>query len=187
MDMRAHRAALAGLLLSPLLTVLLPVAPATALSCVGPERVLADATEVFAGRIVDAADGSVLIAVDEVWLGGSVEQLVWFPVDLEERTAWAGADGTVPDGYASPERWVFAPLGGSVGPCTAWPAEQVAAARPATVASPVAGTDQSDEDAPARREAAAPEVPGTVLAAAGGFAAVAAAAVLLLRRRRPSR
>ena len=117
---------------------LLVAAPAQALSCVGPDDVIAEAEQVFTGRIVDASDGRLLLAVEEVWKGGPVEERVWMDVDLPGWSQWADGDGDVPDGYSSPHRWVFAPYDASVGPCTAWRARPCPGPRPCAPAARVA-------------------------------------------------
>lgn len=170
---------------------LLPVltsGSAQALSCVGPDLVIAEADQVFTGRIVDAADGRLLLEVEEVWKGGPVEEKVWMDVDLPGWSEWADGDGEVPDGYSSPDRWVFAPYEASVGPCTAWRSnrELVRDHAPDRADAPV-----PDGTLAGRGERPAPDDDVPVLAATGvglgGGAVLAAAALLLLRRRSPRR
>lgn len=174
---------------SPLVLLLgLSVAPAQALSCVGPDDAIEKAEQVFTGRIVDASDGRLLLAVEEVWKGAPVEARVWMDVDLPGWSEWAGPAGEVPDGYSSPHRWVFAPYEASVGPCTAWRANHAlvrdhAPDRPKT---PVAdGTLSGAGEQPAPREDAPPLAVAAGVGLGGG--AAAAGLVLLLLRRRSSR
>ncbi len=173
------------------LAALVPVAgaaPAHALSCVGPDDAIADADQVFAGRIADAAQGTVLIEVDEIWKGGPVERRVWLRVDLPEWSAWAGPDGGVPDGYSSPEQWAFAPSNRSVNPCSSWRVSDVREHAPDRPLPPVAdGTLDHEREAPAPKE----QNDGRLVAAAagglGGGGVAAAVVLLLLRRRSPLR
>ena len=163
----------------------LAAAPAHALSCVGPDDVIAEADQVFTGRIVDAADGRLLLAVEEVWKGAPVEERVWMDVDLPGWSEWAGPGGEVPDGYRSPDQWVFAPYDASVGPCTAWRADPglVRAHAPDRPEAPVPdGTLAGSGERPAPRQ----DAPLLAVAAGvglGGGAAAAGLALLALRRR----
>lgn len=105
--------ALIGSMFVPLASLAPPVA---ALSCVGPEGILREAPTVFAGRIVDGGDGRIEVDVDEVWTG-EVPSKVTLSITIE--SWWPG--GEIPDGYAPPGRWVFAPdAEGAVNTCTAW-------------------------------------------------------------------
>ncbi|HXH78611.1 hypothetical protein [Nocardioides sp.] len=96
--------------------------PAAAFSCAEATKVVARAERVYAGRIIDARDGRILVSVTEVWKGGPVEDEVWLRADVVEGTSWAGSvsGSEIPDGYSSRGTWVFAPFWGAVGPCSAW-------------------------------------------------------------------
>lgn len=110
-------AALAAVAVAPVTVA----SPAAALSCVEVSKVIADAEQVYAGRIIDGRDSRILVDVTEVWKGGPVEDEVWLDVDEEGWTSWVGDGRKIADGYASPETWVFAPLdAGVVGACSAW-------------------------------------------------------------------
>ena len=164
-------------------------APAQALSCVGPDDVIAEAEQVFTGRIVDASGGRLLIAVDEVWRGAPVEERVWMDVDLPGWSEWTEGDDQVADGYSSPDRWAFAPYAASVGPCTAWRLDREIVRRmaPDRAATPV--PDDSLGNAAEAEPPITDEV-GLLTAAGvgvGGGAAAATLALLLLRRRSPRR
>lgn len=166
--------------------------PADALSCVGPSTVIADAPQVYAGRIVDARDNHVLVDVTEVWKGAPVEERVWLGVTMVEWTSWTTAMAPeIPDGYSSPDTWVFAPEGaGTVGPCNAWSMEDRGSRkyllphRPDEPQAPVAdGTLQdAGEATPATGPARASLWP-LVGGGAGLAVAVSLAALLLVRRR----
>lgn len=164
---------------------LVAAAPAAALSCVGIEGVLRDAEQAYTGRIVDAQDGVLQVAVDEVWRGGPVEDRVWLEVQLAGWSEWAGPDGEVPDGYSSPATWLFAPDDGAVGPCTAWRtgSAYVDRHRPDRTEEPVAdGALDGAGEAPAPT---GEEVPWALVTGLGGGGAVAAAlGVVLVRRYR---
>lgn len=116
----------------------LPAPPASALSCVEPRTVVTEAEVVYAGRVVDTRGSRILVEVSEVWRGGPVDAQVWLELDLESWFAWVDRSGHVPDGFTTTEDWVFAPEGGGVSPCSAWPATQTRRLRPAEVGTPVA-------------------------------------------------
>ncbi|WP_205474533.1 hypothetical protein [Nocardioides sp. SYSU D00038] len=131
------------LLALPLLIAATPVAlatttaPASALSCVGPKMVLADATFAYAGEIVERDGDDIRVAVDEVWKGTRVPDELWLRLELVE---WFGATELSPG-----TRRVFAPSSGphgepTVNPCSTWLADQsdVVSRRPTTVTEPVA-------------------------------------------------
>lgn len=116
--------AAAGLLAGLVLAV---PAPANALSCVDPERVYADADTAFTGRITDAEDGLITVAVDEIWKGGPLLESVVLKTELD---GWwtipeRDSSGSIPEGYHSTKPWLFAPRKNArnqsvVNPCTAW-------------------------------------------------------------------
>jgi hypothetical protein len=175
--------------------LLLPVlgAPsAQALSCVGPDEVLADAEQVFTGRIMDASEGRLLIAVEEVWKGAPVEGYVWMGVDQPSWSEWADSSGEVPDGYRSPDRWVFAPSEAEVGPCTAWQVTPSFLADHAPVDPQLPVEDgalgHAGESRPGSREGATPGELATYAAVGLGAGVLATLATLVaLRRRSPRR
>lgn len=162
--------------------------PAGALSCVGPDMVLEDAAVIYTGRVVDARDGRVLVAVDEVWRGGPVEEEVWLKVQLQRWMQWAGPDGRIPDGFAAKRAWVFAPDGAAIGPCTTWAMdsylrEYVDEHRPAEPEAPVA-TDSGAEGGESEvRQQAGPTSWALVGGLAGVLGAIGVGALLLGRRR----
>lgn len=173
-------------------------APAGALSCVGPDRVLTDAVVVYTGRVVDARDSRVLVQVEEVWRGGPVEEQVWLRVELEVWTEWAGPDGRIPDGFATRSTWLFAPgERKTIGPCTSWAMdghlrEYVDEHRPAEPEAPVAvspgtgGGETAAETEGAGTESVREQGGAASWPLVGGLAGVLAAigtAVLLGRRR----
>jgi hypothetical protein len=128
--------------LTACLLVGLPVVaagPAAALSCVGPSAVLRDAEQVFTARFVsvDLVTDEAVVAVEDVWWGGPVDDTLTLVLGLP---GWWDGSGD-PD----PERlWVMAPVmergRPSVNPCTAWSSETPGVGRfePATVTAPVA-------------------------------------------------
>ncbi len=109
--------------------VALTTYPASALSCIGPEGVMLEATTIFTGRIVDSEDepgfdtgGRILVEVDEVWKG-EAPQRVWLGTELD---GWWDMmpGGSIPDGFSSEKIWLFAPrttdAGEAVSSCSAW-------------------------------------------------------------------
>lgn len=102
--------------------------PAEALSCVGRERVVADATVLFTGRVVDTDDGALEVEVSEVRRSeppvdpdsGTVRLVVEIP----EYGVWPREDDGLADGYRSDRTWLFAPYEQDgewrVNPCNAW-------------------------------------------------------------------
>lgn len=159
--------------------------PAAALSCAGPAAVLERAPLLFTGHVADARDGRLLVAVEEVWRGGPVEELTWLQQDpdLED---W---NPQLPDGYSDPDVLLWAPHDGTIDPCSSFPLRDVAASRPTSVGEPVPDTA---EGAPG--EASPPSdglvagVPALALAAGAGLLTVTAAGgALLWRRRRAAR
>lgn len=161
-------------------------APAAALSCVEVSEVLADADQVYAGRIIDARDSRILVDVTEVWKGGPVEEEVWLEVEVESWTSWAGKGGEIADGYASPEMWVFAPFdAGAVGPCSAWSLDDgmrkyLLSHRPDQPQDPVARTTRqhTGEATPAAEQTQSSAWP--LVAGAGGVGVLVVAAVALV-------
>lgn len=152
--------------------------PASALSCVGPSRVLADAPRIYAGRIVASADGEVTLAVDEVWKGTPPPARVHLDVDLGE---WW--DDQLARDHA---RVVVAPADRAVNPCTVFvltgpEAADVTSFRPASPAAPVPGRDDLDVTAPSV------QVDHTwtwLVAGAGGGVLLVGSLWWVLRRRR---
>lgn len=161
-------------------------APARALDCVDPGTVIADAAQVFVGRIVDAADGRVRVEVDEIWKGAPVEGVLWMDVDLPYWTEWARGGDEIPDGYNSSKQWVFAPTGDTISPCSSWVPTIVDEHSPAEPLRPV-GNGSVDDAVEARGRN---DDDGTAQVAAGvglGVGAVAVGVVLLVLRRRSPR
>ena len=159
-------------------------APASALSCVGPQAVLERAGTIYAGRIVESSDDEVTVEVDEVWKGAVPPARVTFDVDLPQ---WWEPDRN----RAEAGRVVVAPVDGALNPCTVFPLQGADAstlrafrpASPASPASPVAPSERQVIDGGAR--------PGGVdhtwtwLASGAGAAVVlVAAGAMLIRRRR---
>lgn len=188
--MRWIARALLALVLVPL-TAIGTGGTATALSCVLPASVLEDAEAVFTGRIVGAQDQRLRVAVDEVWEGRVAEE-VWLRVDLPGWSEWSNSTGKVPDGFTSPERWLFSTeLEGEfayrTGPCSAWPAdsELVAGQRPAVVRQPGSVPEPSTPTKRTRASSNDDLRTGQVLA--GGAVVVLAGGVLVTARRRRRR
>lgn len=187
MSLRPLLAATALLGASATPVVLAP--PAAALSCVPRHLVIEDVSQVFTGRITDADAGRILVEVEQVRRGPALTR-VWLPVDLPEWTAWAGEDGTIPDGYSSPHTWLFARLDdGSVNACTVWPVNRGRPPHsPETSPTPTAGlpTEAASPSpgAPAPAPGDAPSRLAGVAAAAGGLATMFAVVILLARQRR---
>ncbi|MDN4163414.1 hypothetical protein [Nocardioides abyssi] len=102
--------------------------PAAALSCVDHEQVVAEATVLFTGRVVDTDDGALEVEVAEVRRGeppvdpdrGTVRLVV----EAQEYGVWPTDDGDLADGYRSGSTWLFAPYerddAWRVSPCDAW-------------------------------------------------------------------
>jgi hypothetical protein len=123
---------------------------------VGPDVVAADAEHLFTGKVIDSADGRVLMDVREVWSGGAVLVRVWLPIDDELRMwfPWADHNGDVPDGFSSEQTWVIATGDDfTVGPCSLWPMSQVRDLRPQHPTAPVQPTAMPlDPPPPARAD-----------------------------------
>lgn len=180
-----HRRLLAAAaLLAATATPLAAAPPAAALSCVGADVVLDDATHVFTGLITDADDGRILVDVEEVWRG-PVEGQLWLTVDLPEWTPWAGPDGTIPDGYSSPDTWLFARAeDGTVNACTAWPLDDALRQhRPEAPETPPPSPAASPDVRPPSAGGEPDRLVG-LTAAAGGLATMLVVAVLIARSRR---
>lgn len=167
-------------------------APASALSCVEVSKVIADAQQVYAGRIIDARDGHVLVDVKEVWKGGPVEEEIWLGVEGAYWTPWTRDGHEAPDGYSSPRTWVFAPLHPSVvGPCEAWSLDRgmrkhLLPHRPEQPQVPVA-TDAPPQEASEAAPAPKPTESSVWPLVGGGISGavvVMTVVALVLRRRR---
>ncbi|NPC98546.1 hypothetical protein [Nocardioides sp. zg-DK7169] len=176
----------AALLTLPVLT-----APdAAALSCAMPAPVIRGADVLITGRIIDGAsdqDGSrILVEVDTVNRAPTdthVPERWWLEVDLAGWTNWADETGAIPAGYSSPRRWVFAPHGGDVNPCTAWPAGsvRVPAGEPVRAVAAPSVLPRDTGETPGTR-AAWTWVGAGLGASLLGLGAVAAASVVRRRR-----
>ncbi|GGO77501.1 hypothetical protein [Nocardioides deserti] len=102
--------------------------PVEALSCVGRGQVVAGATVLFTGRVVDTDDGALEVEVAEVRRGeppvdpdsGTVRLVV----EAEEYGVWPREGDELADGYRSDRTWLFAPYeqdgAWRVNPCNAW-------------------------------------------------------------------
>ncbi len=168
---------------SPLVVGVAAAAPASALSCVGPQAVLERAETIYAGRIVASSDEEVTVEVDEVWRGATPSARVTFDIDLGE---WWEPDRT----GAEAGRVVVAPVEGALNPCTVFPltgpeAADVRAFRPATPASPAsppARTERQRIDGGARSGGV--DHTWSWLASGAGAVVLAAGGAMLVRRRR---
>ncbi len=167
--------------------VILSAPAAEALSCVGAERVVKDAGTAFTGKIVDAEDGRLVVAVEEVWKGGPVAAQVLLDVGLAGWSAWSGGKDRVPDGYSSPQTWLFVPDGDeqpmSVNPCTAYTLDHpgVAEQRPVVLPTPQLTAVASKSDPAELTESANGRwVVGGVV----GAGLVLGACLIVVRRRR---
>lgn len=171
--------------------------PAAALSCVGPEAVLKDASSIIAGRITGYRDHRLLVAVDEIWRGDRVAEEIWLDVELEGWWPGIGRNGELPEDWAPKGQWVFAPKDGAVNPCTAWrldafQTEQIQPFRPAEPLAPLTGTETDAEPPPEGSpgvvedpdEASAAELWAT---AAGGIGLGLLVCLVLFWRERRSR
>lgn len=129
-----------------------PAPTAHALSCVEPSVVLAEASQVYTGRVTDSRDGRIQVDVVEVWSGGPVAEQVWLDVELASWTGWAGPDGEIPDGLTTAEEWVFAPeVDGTVNPCVMWElrgGSEVLEHRPDQPTAPSAAVPEDDRSGP---------------------------------------
>jgi hypothetical protein len=176
-------AAAAPLVALVALAVVVPTAPpAGALSCVDHRTVVAEASSLFTGRVVDTEDGALVVAVEEVRRGEAPARASGDTVRLQleavEYGTWPHEDGELADGYRSGRTWQFAPYEDDgtwvVNPCTAW----------ATGADTGDGawerTGRSPDDRP---------IGGPVAwaGAAGGVAVAGGVAAWLVRRRRTPR
>lgn len=133
-------------LLSPL--VLAP--PAAALSCVDAATVIKDAPQVYAGKVVDARDGKVRVAVEEVWKGGAaVPSDVWLPIEegMEFWMSW-GQNGEIPEGFSTRDTWVFAPHQGQIGACSTWARDGIPELRPEQPLPPAEAPAPTPEPVP---------------------------------------
>ncbi len=98
------------------LLAIAPVAvagPAHALSCAGPGWINqpdARIPHVVVGRIVDAQDQRLRIAVSEIWRGRRVPGHVWVRLDEDMIGwyAWSDRRGDVPDGFSTRHPYVLA-------------------------------------------------------------------------------
>ncbi|WKN50262.1 hypothetical protein [Nocardioides sp. Arc9.136] len=157
---------------------------AEALSCVGRERVLADATLLLTGRVVDTTDGALEVEVDEVRRGelpGAEGEPVRLSVEAAMYGTWPREDDELADGWRSSRTWVFAPYEQDgewwVNPCNAWTA---AAGGPRDGGPPGAGWERSGSAS----EGGPSSGPAVLAGSAGGALALGALAVWLVRRRR---
>ena len=175
----------------------LTATPASALSCVGPERLLPDSEHVFTGQVVAADDDQVQVAVREVWAGGPVVERVWLPVDeeLAEWMPWTVADGTVDDRSAR-RTWLFLTAADfEINACRVYDLadDYASALRPEDPSPPVHGFAEVVDGQPvvlpdaAARVGGATDRPGVALLAGGTAAALSGLALgawWLARRRR---
>lgn len=125
--------------------------PASALSCVSPETWTATSSWVVTGAILDVDQASLVVAVDEVWRGPMLPEVVRLRISDElgygRELAAADADATT--------TWVFGPQveasgSAAVNLCSATPltADQVDRLRPADARPPV-GLTEAERTRPA--------------------------------------
>lgn len=179
--MRALARGTAVLVLAAVPVLTLPSA-AQALSCVGPEQVMADSENVFVGRVSDARDDALELTVTEVWKGADLAPRLWLEraPDMDMWMPFA-EDGEIEDGYSSPELYLVAfDADRVVGPCSMWPhddLDEFDVAAPADTRPPVAGGLAGEE--PPEGLSLAP-----VAAGSAGVLGLGAVAAVLWRRRR---
>lgn len=161
-------------------TVLGTASSASALSCVGRERVVAEARLLLTGTVVDTADGELEVAVEEVRRGelpAGAAGTLRLTVEAAEYGPWPLEGGRLADGWRSPRTWLFAPYEEDgewrANPCTAWPAG--GEGRRAGAGWERTGTSG---------EAGPFDAPVLLAGSAAAVAVVGGAAVWLVRRRR---
>lgn len=167
--------------------------PAAALSCVGPDAVLKDATSIIAGRITDYRDHRILVAVEEIWRGEPVAGEIWLDVELEMWWPGIGRGGELPDGWSPDGQWVFAPKDGAVNPCTAFRldaflTEETRQYRPADPAEPLSPSDPIPPGSPevaAEPDSTSRAALWTAAAGGGAVGLLGGLAFTWLRRRTP--
>ena len=167
--------------------------PASALSCAMSEPVLADAEQVFTGRVLGVDGDHVEVVTHESWSGEPPQERVRLRVDLIEWSPWGplGARAGSPE-EADRELWAFATYRGKTGDlqvsaCTVWPAHQVreAVLGGRTPAPPAPGPRQPGTTAAAVDDSrTSTSRAWSAAGAVGGLAALSAVGAVLLRRRR---
>lgn len=173
---------LVALLVVTCSSLALQAGSASALSCVAPEDWYPKAAHVFVGRITDVRGDTMQVEVSEVWQGEDLAPEVW----LERETdmdMWFpfSSGGEVPQGYSSPEEYVFGTQDDFVvSPCGMW-------SRSEPMEYGVAGERSPRPPLASGNPGGEPDERSLVPVAAGGVGAVGVAGLVALLWRRRTR